>query len=410
MRLGENLSIAIHSISHNKLRTFLTILGIVVGIFSIIVIMTIVTMLQNSIEEGVSFLSKNTFTVSKYPAVQTGDRAAWDKIRRRKNITVDDFNQLSEMLTDVKCIGAYQGRGGKVVKFGSRQTNPNTYVVGATEGVLQTLNLELGEGRDIRKNDIEYSNNICILGNDVIEKIFYYVQPIGQIIRVDGKPFKVVGTLKKRPEFFGQSQDNYIVLPITTFKSIYGKHAGSCTINVMSTSKENYESTIESTIGYMRKIRRMHAGEDNDFDIASNETVMGQINGITGNVKIGSMVVSAIALIAAGVGIMNIMLVSVTERTREIGIRKALGARKSHILMQFLTEAIMLSLVGGIIGILLGIGIGNFAGSYLNAVAAIPYDWVGIGIALCVLVGVGFGTYPAYKAANLDPIEALRYE
>ncbi len=410
MRLGENLSIAVHSISHNKLRTFLTILGIVVGIFSIIVIMTIVTMLQSSIQEGVSFLNKNTFQVNKYPEVQTGDRAAWDKIRRRKNITIDEFNKLSEVLTDVKCLGAYQGRGGKVVKFGSRQTNPNTYVVGATEGVMQTLNLELGDGRDIRKNDIEYSNNICVLGNDVIEKIFYYVNPIGQVIRVDGKPFKVVGTLKKRPEFFGQSQDNYIVLPITTFQSIYGKRAGSCVITVMTNSKEDYESTIESTIGYMRKIRKVAPGEENDFDISSNESIMSQINDITGNVRIGSMVVSAIALIAAGVGIMNIMLVSVTERTREIGIRKALGARKSHILMQFLTEAVMLSLVGGLIGILLGIGIGNFAGSYLNAVAAIPYDWVGIGIALCILVGVGFGTYPAYKAANLDPIEALRYE
>ena len=410
MRLGENLSIAVHSISHNKLRTFLTILGIVVGIFSIIVIMTIVTMLQNSIQEGVSFLNKNTFNISKYPAVHTGDRKAWDKIRRRKNITTDDFYRLSELLTNVKSMGAFQGRGGKVVKFGSRQTNPNTYVVGATEDVMQTLNLELGLGRDIRKNDIKYSNNICVLGNDIVEKIFYYVNPVGQVVRVDGRPFKVVGTLKKRPEFFGQTQDNYIVLPITTFQSMYGKYRRSVEITIMTNSKENYQSTIESTIGYMRKIRKIPPGEDNDFDISSNETVMGQINDITGNIRIGSMVVSFIALIAAGVGIMNIMLVSFTERTREIGIRKALGARKSHILMQFLTEAVLLTLVGGIIGILLGIGIGNFAGSFLNAVAAIPYDWVGIGIGLCVLVGVGFGTYPAYKAANLDPIEALRYE
>ncbi len=410
MRLGENLSIAIHSISHNKLRTFLTILGIVVGIFSIIVIMTIVTMLQSTIEEGVSFLNKNTFHVSKYPAVQTGDRKAWDKIRRRKDLTLDDFYRLNELLTNVKCLGAYQGRGGKVVKFGSRQTNPNTYVVGATEQVMQTLNLDLAEGRDIRKNDIEFSNNVCVLGNDVIEKVFYYVEPVGQIVRVDGRPFKVIGTLKKRPEFFGQTQDNYIVLPVTTFQSIYGKHAGSVEITVMSTSKENYQSTIESTIGYMRKIRKVPPGEENDFDIASNETVMGQINGITGGVKIGAMVISVIALLAAGVGIMNIMLVSVTERTREIGIRKALGARKSHILLQFLIEAVMLSLIGGAIGIFLGITIGNIAGSFLNAVTAIPYDWVAIGISLCILVGVGFGTYPAYKAANLDPIEALRYE
>ncbi len=410
MRLGEILSIALHSISNNRLRTALTLLGIVVGIFSIIVIMTIVTMLQNTIENGISMLNKNTFQISKYPAVQTGGSAAWEKIKRRKDITVEDFFRLDDMLSNVKAIGAYQGRGGKIVKFRSRETNPNTYVVGATEGVLQTLNLDLADGRDIRKSDIEYSNNICILGNDVIEKIFYYIEPVGQVVRVDGKPFKVVGTLKKQPEFFGQTQDNYIVLPITTFQSIYGKRAGSIEITVMAKDKNAYQSTIESTIGYMRRIRKVPPGEENDFDIASNETVMGQINDITGGVKIGAMVISVIALLAAGVGIMNIMLVSVTERTREIGIRKALGARKSNILFQFLIEAVTLCLIGGAIGIFLGIAIGNIAGSYLNAVASIPYDWVAIGLTLCVIVGVGFGTYPAYKAANLDPIEALRYE
>ena len=160
----------------------------------------------------------------------------------------------------------------------------------------------------------------------------------------------------------------------------------------------------------MRTIRKVKPGEENDFDIFSNESLIGQVNDITGGIKIGAMVVSIIALLAAGVGIMNIMLVSVTERTREIGIRKAVGAKKINVLMQFLFEAVFISLIGGFIGILLGVGIGNFAGSFLNAQTAIPYDWVVIGLLLCITVGIIFGTYPAYKAANLDPIEALRYE
>jgi putative ABC transport system permease protein len=178
----------------------------------------------------------------------------------------------------------------------------------------------------------------------------------------------------------------------------------------MSKSKEDYDATIETAIGYFRTIRKVPVGQDNDFDIFSNESIMGQINDITGGVKIGAIVVSIIALLAAGVGIMNIMLVSVTERTREIGVRKAVGARKMNILLQFLMEAIALCIIGGIIGIFLGVVVGNIAGSFLNAQSAIPVDWIVIGMTLCIVVGVIFGTYPAYKAANLDPIEALRYE
>jgi putative ABC transport system permease protein len=216
--------------------------------------------------------------------------------------------------------------------------------------------------------------------------------------------------MEAQAALFGDSRDNFVAMPITTFQSIYGRRERSINITVMSYSKEDYNSTIDAAIGYMRTIRKVGPGEENDFDIFSNESLIGQVNNITGGVKIGALVVSIIALIAAGVGIMNIMLVSVTERTREIGIRKAVGARKSNILSQFLIEAISLCLLGGFIGIVLGVGIGNLAGGFLNAQAAIPIDWVIIGLLLCVIVGVIFGTYPAYKAANLDPIEALRYE
>ncbi len=410
MKIAQLIILAIQSLKTNRLRTLLTVLGVVVGIFSIIVIMTIITMLQTTIEEGVQFLSKNTFQIQKFPAIYTGDRNTWDKIRNRKDITLNDFYRLEDMMTNVKYLGADQGAGGKVIKFENRETNPDTYVVGITEGAFPTHNLNIEDGREIRRTDIDYSNNVCVLGHAVVDKIFYNIDPINQFVRLDGRPLKVIGILEKQPEFFGQSQDNYIVIPITTFQSMYGKRRRSVSITVMSNGQGDYSSAIETAIGYMRTIRKVPPGEDNDFDIFSNESVMGQINDMTGGIRIGALVISIIALLAAGVGIMNIMLVSVTERTREIGIRKAVGARKKTILAQFLIEAITLCTIGGLIGIGLGIAIGNFVGTLISAKIAIPVDWIFIGLTLCVTVGVIFGTYPAYKAANLDPIEALRYE
>ena len=410
MQSSQLLFLALQSLKTNRLRTLLTVLGVVVGIFSIIVVMTIVTMLQNTINEGFQFLSKNTFQIQKWPAIQTGGHEERQKYRNRKDITLSEYFRFESMMKNAKNVGAYQGTGGKVIKYGNRETNPNTQVVGVTQGVYPSLNLELERGREFRSNDIDYSNYVCVLGNYVVDKIMYDIDPIGQIVRVDGHPMKVIGTLKKKPDVFGQTVDNYVVLPLTTFQSIYGKRNGSVEIRVMANNQADYGRTIESAIGYMRMIRKIEPGEENDFEIFSNDSLIDQVNDITGPIKIGALAVSLVALLAAGIGIMNIMLVSVTERTREIGIRKAIGARRSSILLQFLFEAIILCLIGGTAGILIGIGVGNFAGSFLNAQMAVPVDWIIIGISMCFIVGLIFGTYPAYKAANLDPIEALRYE
>lgn len=411
MLFGQIFFLSMQSLRTNKLRTMLTILGIVVGIFSIIVIMTVITMLQTSIENGVSMLSKNTFQISKFPAIRTGGHEAWQKFRNRKDITLEDYYRFEKMMTNVKYMGAEQAKGGAIIKFGNKETNPNIAVVGVTVGAFYTHNVSIESGRAIRQSDVKYANDVCILGKDVEKTLFGgIINPVGQIIKVDKMPITVIGTLEPQPELFGESMDSYIVMPITTWQSIYGQKRRSVSITIMAQSDEEYNSTIERAMGFMRTIRKVEPGKENDFEIFSNESIMQQINDITGGVQIGALVVSIIALIAAGVGIMNIMLVSVTERTREIGIMKAVGARKSNILLQFLIEAVVLCLIGGFIGIIVGVGIGNLAGGFLNATSTIPYKWVAIGMTLCILVGIIFGTYPAYKAANLDPIEALRYE
>ena len=411
MKISQILWMSFQSIQNNKLRTMLTVLGVVVGIFSIIVIMTIITMLQNSIENGVAQLNKNTFQIQKFPNNMGGGPGARDRFRNRKDLTLDEYYRLEENLNDkVLYMGAEQWQFGVVAKFGNLETNPNLQLAGETLGGVKTNNWNVEYGRDFMETDVQYSTDVCIVGQDIVDKLFPNTTPVGQTIRVDGNPLRIIGVLEQQPQLFGSSRDNYIIIPITTFQSFYGKYKTSVNIMVMSKSKEDYDAVIESAIGYMRTIRKVPAGEEEDFAIFSNETIITQINGITGGVKTGALVISIIALLAAGVGIMNIMLVSVTERTREIGIRKAIGAKKKNIMTQFLFEAIILCIFGGMIGIMLGVGIGNLAGGFLNAQSAIPYDWVVIGLSLCVMVGIIFGTYPAYKASNLDPIEALRYE
>ncbi|MCU0344692.1 MAG: ABC transporter permease [Ignavibacterium sp.] len=408
MKINQILAISLQSLKSNRLRTALTILGVVVGIFSIIVIMTILTMLQSSIDEGLSSLGKNTFQIQKHDNVFGGGPRMRD--RSRKDITIEEADRLREMLSQAKHVGVEQWEFGKVVKFGNKETNPNISVAGVNTDAMRTNDWNVEEGRDFREDDINYSTNVCVIFQPIVEKLFPSINPIGQEIRVDGRPLKVIGIVEPQTALFGSSRDSYVVVPITTWQSMYGRYGRSVNITVMSYSKDDYNNVIEAATGHMRTIRKVAPGEPNNFYIFSNESMIEQTNQITDPIKLIALAISLIALIAAGVGIMNIMLVSVTERTREIGIRKALGARKIWILFQFLFEAIILCLLGGLVGIIIGVSIGNFAGSFLNAQSAVPWDWVLIGLTMCVGVGVIFGTYPAYKASNLDPIEALRYE
>ncbi len=410
MQIKEIIIVALRSLQANKLRSILTILGIVVGIFSIIAISTVVAMLQSSIEKGVSQLGQNTFQIQKFPAVQTGGPGSRSKYRNRPDITYEEFERLRNKLVEAKAVGAEQWQFGRQLKFGNRETNPNVPVSGCTPDAFPNNKWIVEEGRAFNERDVQRYENFIVLGPDVAKKLFPNTSAIGQEITLDNKKLKVIGILESQGDFFGQSQDNFAIMPLTAFQNIYGKRSRSINITIMSHDSESYNDLIEIAEGYFRTIRKVPPTEESDFSIFSNESVLSQINDITTGVRIGSIVVAAIALLAAGVGIMNIMLVSVTERTKEIGIRKAIGAKKINILIQFVFESITLCLIGGIAGIIFGVIAGNLAGSFLEASAVIPMDWVIIGVILCVVIGVTFGTYPAYKAANLDHIESLRYE
>jgi len=367
-------------------------------------------MLQTSIEEGVSVLGSNTFQIQKWPAVRTGGHGDYAKYRNRKDITRDDFDHLQNKLVQAESMSAISSQRGRVVKFNSEKTNPNVSLYGVTPEAFATREWDIANGRAINSSDMNRNERVVVLGSDIAIKLFTTFDPVGNEVTIDNHKLRVVGVLAHQGEIFGESRGNFAIIPLSTFQGFYGDRRRSLGITVMAEDKEIYDDLMFSAEGHMRTIRKVAPGEENDFEIVSNVSILNQINDITSGVRIGAFAIAGIALLAAGVGIMNIMLVSVTERTKEIGIRKAIGAKKKNILIQFLTEAVTLCIIGGLVGIFLGVIVGNAVGSLLEATAVIPLDWVMVGIFLCVLIGVTFGTYPAVKAANLDPIEALRYE
>ncbi len=411
MNIKEAFISALNSIHANKLRASLTLLGIIIGVFSIIGVMTLLDALQKGIDSGLSQLGTSTFQVQKWPATFVSGPGKWRKYEKRKPITIDEGYRLKELAVLPKLIGLEDWSGGKTVKYGSGQTNPNFQMGGVTTEFLQANNFTLNEGRFFTDEEVRSTRNIAVVGMEVVDKLFPFSSPLEKEIEVDGNRFTIVGVLNAKGENLGQSQDNLVLIPLYTMDKIYGARKDrSINITVSAYSKAQLDETQEEVIGLMRQIRKVPPGEENDFDIWSNESLVREANNFTVYFKYGAGVISFISLIAAGIGIMNIMLVTVTERTKEIGIRMAIGAKRSNILTQFLFEAIVLCELGGLIGIAVGIGIGNLLGSIFHFPVTIPYDWVAIGVIVCSLIGIIFGTYPAFKAAKLNPIDALRYE
>ena len=408
--LRESLTMALVALRVNKLRSILTLLGIAVGVFSIIAVMTAMGVLINGIESGISQLGANTFQIQRSPIFHSGDPRERAKLRKRKNIEYSQGLAVKEKSTLAKAIGLEAWTGGKIVTTPTGQkTNPNVSIVGEDIEGFITNNWIIDDGRLFTSDELSSGKMVAILGNQVVNKIFPKIVPVGQQIRIDGQEYQVIGTIEPKGGMLGGDQDNLVAIPLPTLFNVYGKDR-DVHIMVQSTSRETFDDCIEQVRGILRTARQVEPGEEDDFYVFSNDSMIEQFNDFTKYARLGIMLISAIALIAAGVGIMNIMLVSVTERTREIGIRKAIGARRNNILTQFIFEAIVLSELGGIIGIAIGIASGNILAIVFEVPPVIPWDWVVIGFLACSLIGVTFGVYPAWKASNLDPIEALRYE
>jgi len=410
MEFKESFSMAFNAIRVNKLRSALTLLGIVIGVFSIIAVMTATRVLQNSIENGLSQLGTNTFQIQKMPKMMVGGPGAWMKYRNRKDIKIEQGLEVKERMTLAESVGIeVWNNNGIVVKYKGTQTNPNVSLVGENPEGFPTNNWIIKEGRAVSEEDDQIARDVVVLGNDVVQKLFPQVDPVGLQIIVDGFKYTVIGFLEPQGSGFGRSPDNFVAIPLNTFTNHYGKDRDSH-IMIKAASQEVYEDAIEEARSILRTLRKVPPGREDDFAIFSNDSLIKQFDDLTFYIKVGVAFISFIALLAAGVGIMNIMLVSVTERTREIGIRKAIGAQKKNVMAQFITEAILLCEVGGLVGVFLGILGGNIAALSFDIPPVIPYDWAAIGLGVCSIVGIIFGTYPAWKAANLDPIESLRYE
>jgi putative ABC transport system permease protein len=405
----ESLLMALAAIRGNKLRSVLTLLGVAVGVFSIISVMTALGVLQNSIEEGITQLGANTFQIQKFPT-SFGDNNR-GRYRNRKDISYDEALQVRDKATLAEAVGIEGWQFGRVVFWQGQKTNPNVQICGEnTEGVV-TNDWVIESGRSFSDADLDQARMVAVLGKPVVERLFpAYVNPVGQSIRVDGAIYQVIGVFQKKGGALGGNQDNFVCTPITAFFSRYGKEGRDIHIMVKARSRDLVEDAVEQSRMILRAARHVAPGAEDDFSWFSNDSLIKEFNDFTLYLRLGVLLVSSISLIAAGVGIMNIMLVSVTERTKEIGVRKSIGAQKSDILTQFMIEAVILCEIGGLIGIVLGVIGGNVVGILMEVPAVIPWEWVGIGILVCSVVGFVFGVYPAWKASNLDPIEALRFE
>ncbi len=407
--IKESFRMAIESIRQNKLRSILTLLGISIGVFSVIGVMTAIRTLESSVNSQLDIFGTNTFMIQKSPAIQIHGPGN-NKIRKRKNILYTHYEELKQRAKLPRQVSVVDGTGERNIQYKDKRLKKTAELSGVDEWGLRSFKTYLADGRNFMEDDIRFYRSVTILGPDLADILFPFEDPIGKVIQIKGLDYTVIGITERKGQAFGQSQDYFVMIPISVYIQRFSNRWTSLAINVEAESTELYEKTMDEVIGLMRVIRKVPPKEENDFEIISNEELMETFAGFTGGIKLFAGAVSVIALLVAGIGIMNIMLVSVTDRIKEIGVRKAIGATKRDILTQFLMEAIFLSQFGGIVGVILGIAGGNLIALLLKVPAVIPMDWAFYGMAVCSFIGIGFGIYPAYRAANLDPIESLRFE
>ena len=412
---GEAVKLALDTLRKNKLRSGLTILGISIGIATVILISSAINGLNSNIDHFVSTLGTNDLWI--YHFEPFGHRPTTEELNRKK-LTYEDGLAMRDLphMVAVDPELTYQnfqtGLGSVSMKAGTHKIE-NTILNGVTEYITQVIDVEMKEGRMWTGSEEEHRDNVVVLGHDAAEDLFPDKSPLGQDVECEGDVFTVIGVLDLQPQPFGSgrnTQDNSAYFPLETFRKIHPEITDFWIV-ARYDDQANKAIVTEEVRELLRVRRKLHVQQDDNFAIFSPDSLTRLWNQLTGGLFLFMVAVSSVGLMVGGVGVMNIMLVSVTERTREIGVRKAIGATKKNILLQFTLEAVTLCIVGGLLGILAGALftlILHFAVSFLHA--ALSFTWVMIAFLVACVIGLVFGIYPAWKAANLDPIEALRYE
>ncbi len=403
--IWEGIKIAFQALIANKMRSLLTTLGIVIGLTTVIGIHSIIQGLNEAFYTSISALGSDTLYIGKFSWMSRTD---WIEARNRKDITLKrEGRAIKEQATLVKAVApTVQTR--RTVKYKSEKLK-NVTIIGTNDDYAITSNINPEYGRMLSNQDVEHRRSVCIIGWEIADKLFKKVSPLGRRITIGSYKFRVIGVVEKRGNFLGYNLDTEIVIPIGQFQKLYGSRRW-ITIEVKVASPELIEEAKDEITGILRRVRKVPPGEKNDFAINQQDMIAELYKNLTTALYAVAFGVGAIALLVGGIGIMNILLVSVTERTREIGIRKAIGAKKRNILWQFLIESVAISAIGGIIGIVCGFLLAKLIASTTFLSASVSLVSIIIGVVFIGIVGIFFGIYPAYKAAKLDPIEALRYE
>jgi putative ABC transport system permease protein len=409
MNIAEAIRIALISLWANKLRSVLTLLGVVIGVAAVIAVVTFVAGINNYVAERVFRLGADVFIVGKGSSVIT-NVDQFLEAQKRKDITLDDFHAVAAACQQCKGVGASVTYFNGHVAY-ENQSSTDTFIRGFDSNMQTIYDLEIVEGRAFTPADIDTSSHVAIIGQDILDKVMPGVDPLDKDIRIDGQVYRVVGLGKREGKTLGQSRDNYAIIPITAYLKQYGSHNNSIKI---SGKAEGVGQALESAMDEVRVIMRARRhdapGKDDSFVVETNASFLGIWSSISGSFFIAMIAIAAISLIVGGIVIMNIMLVSVTERTREIGIRKAMGARRRDVQRQFLIESSTMAVVGGLVGIIFGISVAKGFTYVVGMPSQIKLWAVLAGLAVSASVGIFFGVYPANRAAKLDPIVALRSE
>ncbi|PSL21527.1 ABC transporter permease [Dyadobacter jiangsuensis] len=414
MIIRENIEEGLRSIQSNLLRTVLTAMIIAIGITSLVGILTAIDGIQGSVNSSFADLGANTFTVRN--RVDDDFRSGGRRSKQYPSVTYRQAKTFADKFkTTYQATASLSAdiAGAVQVNYRSNKTNPNSNVVGSDEQYLGINGYKISLGRNLDRNDLEKSLNVAVLGQEIARKLFERADPLNKEITFMGSRYKVIGVLDKKGSLGGNNNsDRLILIPLEDGRGLAANRTLTYNITASAPNVSDGDMIVEEARGMMRRIRNDELGKEDSFTIDRADAMVKDFANITGYLRIGGFVIGTVTLLGASIALMNIMLVSVTERTREIGIRKSLGATPRVIRMQFLIEAIVVCILGGIGGLILGIIVGNSITGVIseNATFVVPWLWMAVGIAICVMVGVLSGIYPAIKASRLDPIEALRYE